>query len=610
MAEIDGYVFCLGLNRLTLWDEVSETKQTPIMIGSITYLIRDAIFRPKNRIGTAGDATLGELMDMYHTYEATVQHDKIYALLGMSYDNPLLVGKLVPNYRHSWAHVFEELVKFVVSDQVQTYAIAEKKEVAVIQSRGFVLGHVFSVEADNERAERLCIDVIYTTPVSSEFEQNWGTRWTVQMSARGVRKGDVICVLKGATRPCIIRMYEDYADIIMICPRHQDNHGDAMLPQIHHEEYYTDRFFRDFLLVWDWSKPLGVPPAKPTFDTIIGKDTVFSQVPSRPQRLHNMGLIARDAINFDMAKTSFREASSSYKQACRTDENDAYTSAIAADFKILITEQARWNKAESLFFEPIHKSITGEHEADSPESHLIDEIAPENVLPFHPESARWPTEPLRTPFKQHQPINEPESPTLSVLEISDDDEDDYYSPFTCFRTRMVARYILLARVNPSLAQEVQSGVRAPEMHNLYIPLSVVEQAAERHGPGMLSLFLDMPHALVPMSLQVLNSANNNAHFSRKLVELLLARRNDDFGVPEKLCKAFINSVENSNCRLVLTYYLSFVLEQIDSGDEDDDGLQEWVSGDRFQDNLVGLMNNLKSEKIVSLGEFIDSLVSE
>jgi hypothetical protein len=54
----------------------------------VTYLIRGAIFRPQeldwiaNKVGL-----LSELIEMYHTHEATKRYDKVYALLGMISDN-------------------------------------------------------------------------------------------------------------------------------------------------------------------------------------------------------------------------------------------------------------------------------------------------------------------------------------------------------------------------------------------------------------------------------------------------------------------------------------------------------------------------------------------
>jgi hypothetical protein len=69
----------------------------------VTYLIREAIFRPEYLMGSSSRSSLdicplGELMDMYHAYRATKRHDKVYALLGISLDDLSKVN-LLPNYK-------------------------------------------------------------------------------------------------------------------------------------------------------------------------------------------------------------------------------------------------------------------------------------------------------------------------------------------------------------------------------------------------------------------------------------------------------------------------------------------------------------------------------
>lgn len=88
--EIDGYAFYLGLKSLELSYKASPGLQSLIRLE--TYLIRGAIFRPKYATSSSGRFSLdirplGELIDMYHTHEATKLHDKVYALLGMSSNN-------------------------------------------------------------------------------------------------------------------------------------------------------------------------------------------------------------------------------------------------------------------------------------------------------------------------------------------------------------------------------------------------------------------------------------------------------------------------------------------------------------------------------------------
>ena len=58
------------------------------LIRSVAYLMRGAIFRPQGLDWVSNEVCpLSELIDMYHTHEATLRSDKVYALLGMSSDD-------------------------------------------------------------------------------------------------------------------------------------------------------------------------------------------------------------------------------------------------------------------------------------------------------------------------------------------------------------------------------------------------------------------------------------------------------------------------------------------------------------------------------------------
>lgn len=98
--EIDGYTFCLGLESSNSFYEARKDLQG--LIRSITYLIKGAIFRPKyaksrSGINSFDICLLGELINMYHTREATKLYNKVYALLGMSSVDGSRAG-LSPNY--------------------------------------------------------------------------------------------------------------------------------------------------------------------------------------------------------------------------------------------------------------------------------------------------------------------------------------------------------------------------------------------------------------------------------------------------------------------------------------------------------------------------------
>jgi hypothetical protein len=107
-TEIDGYAFCLGVDSLNEFYEAHVELQS--LIRSVTYLIRGTIFRPNYVVSGPGRASqdicsLGELIDMYYTHEATKLHDKVYALLGMSSDDARKAN-LLPNYDVLWEELF------------------------------------------------------------------------------------------------------------------------------------------------------------------------------------------------------------------------------------------------------------------------------------------------------------------------------------------------------------------------------------------------------------------------------------------------------------------------------------------------------------------------
>ncbi|KAL6412895.1 involucrin repeat protein [Ilyonectria robusta] len=54
---------------------------------------------------------------MYHTCKATERHDKVYALLGMSSDDPIAAG-LSADYKTPWRRLFQQLIHFVLSELV------------------------------------------------------------------------------------------------------------------------------------------------------------------------------------------------------------------------------------------------------------------------------------------------------------------------------------------------------------------------------------------------------------------------------------------------------------------------------------------------------------
>lgn len=211
-AEMNGYAFCSGLNKLELSYAHPDLQS---LIRSVTYLIRGAIFRPKYAKSPSSGISLGELIDMYHTRKSTVPSDKVYALLGMSSDDPNAAG-LSPDYTVPWRTLFQRLIEFILPIEVFVET-CDQGEIAVIKSKGCILGHVSLLENDIARYDRQCIRVVFNnTTKSLEYKGEHGTRWIVQASAKPIWKRDLVCLLQGASKPTIIRAYKDHFAIIVI----------------------------------------------------------------------------------------------------------------------------------------------------------------------------------------------------------------------------------------------------------------------------------------------------------------------------------------------------------------------------------------------------------
>ncbi|KAL8381601.1 hypothetical protein RB595_005742 [Gaeumannomyces hyphopodioides] len=249
-VEIDGYAFCLGMDALKPYQSSPELSS---LIRSVAYLIRGAGFRPRSENGPAGSwrfslgiRPLSELVDMYHGHKATERRDKVYALLGMSLDDLSAAG-LSANYKIPWKDVFRKLIRFCLSDQVLV-STWDAAEVAVVEAKGYVLGEVTSIREDDlPQNDRQAMDVTWKcAPGYYDTEGKGSSSFTFQASAKTIKKGDVVCLLQGASTPTIVRLCDGFSTVVMITlPRTND------LP-----EWLASiaRFPTDFLLVWDWDE--------------------------------------------------------------------------------------------------------------------------------------------------------------------------------------------------------------------------------------------------------------------------------------------------------------------------------------------------------------------
>ncbi|KAM3067159.1 hypothetical protein ACMFMG_011712 [Clarireedia jacksonii] len=214
-TTIDGYAFCLGVKSLKLSYTASSELQT---LPSVIHLIEHAGLRSKYTSNVPERfsleiRSLPELIDMFYTRQATDTRDKVYALLGMSSDDPENAG-LLPDYQISWEKIFQELVKFVLGNDISVKTSGQR---AMIQCKGCILGQVSSVRRDSRQN-------VTITP-STAWDLHGMIEWTLHASAKPIQEHDIICLIYGASKPTIIRLHKDHFAVV---------------------------FLRDFLLVWNW----------------------------------------------------------------------------------------------------------------------------------------------------------------------------------------------------------------------------------------------------------------------------------------------------------------------------------------------------------------------
>ncbi|KAI1111737.1 heterokaryon incompatibility protein-domain-containing protein [Nemania sp. NC0429] len=254
-AEISGHTFCSGLTSPPMRRlAVQGTHQS--VIQTKMYLMRHTISQSKRAIHATDHlsleiSTLGELIDMYHAREASDPRDKIYALLGMSSDGPIST-LLSPDYEISWKDLLANLVNVFFGEptSIETW---DDKELAVILSKGYVLGWVKSIKQGGLGADEQQTITIATRWLYNSNSESGLFQWPLGNLGTPIREGDIFYLPRGASRPMVIRMYGDYCAVIAIAFVVPTSDKSRLAQYDHQVCSLAKRASTfDFLLVWDW----------------------------------------------------------------------------------------------------------------------------------------------------------------------------------------------------------------------------------------------------------------------------------------------------------------------------------------------------------------------
>ncbi len=279
-AEIDGYAFCVGLSALRLSYEACPDRHA--LVRSATYLMKGAPLRSRQILrDSLGVGRLSELVDIFHTREATHMHDKVYALLGMSFEDAGAAG-LPVDYGLPWGDLLRRLIHYFLSDQVSVDTW-DDKELAVIRAKGFAMGKVIYVRNDNTWEDKCSVRIAWSGLSASLHGERRESSWDLSVSAKPIKEGDVVCALRGAPALLFVRVHYDYSTIIRIVVN-PPNGLIFSAPEGKWSSILGSVDFRhNFLLVWDWSQ---APPAwPPVWIEIHMGDGFFSQRYAAAQNL-------------------------------------------------------------------------------------------------------------------------------------------------------------------------------------------------------------------------------------------------------------------------------------------------------------------------------------
>jgi hypothetical protein len=174
------------------------------IVESLTYLVMH-LLKDKTSLKSSSRLNilpLRSLIDMFHNHGATNRRDKIFALLGMSSEASLPIKV---DYNKSWKTLFHELIRVVVGDKAKILTW-DDEESALIHCFSCILGRVSNVSKatafhhhDLVRVESDHFRGPYGTRV------DWSASWTIPTTVKPILKGDIVCLLEGASEPTIIR---------------------------------------------------------------------------------------------------------------------------------------------------------------------------------------------------------------------------------------------------------------------------------------------------------------------------------------------------------------------------------------------------------------------
>lgn len=203
-VQINGQIFCEGL------DNLKPSSALMARISPVSFLIKGAPFRSRDGHLSVPTLSIGELVSMYRNHNVTKQHDKVYALLGLSSDSNS--AALVPDYGLPWHEVFRQVTEHVFPKC--SVGLCYGSETAIIKNKGWILGYIHSISDSLKNSQQTFKVVLNQTCQKLGYHDKWEAEWSVQASGELLQEGDIICLLEGLSQPSILRLCAEYYTVV------------------------------------------------------------------------------------------------------------------------------------------------------------------------------------------------------------------------------------------------------------------------------------------------------------------------------------------------------------------------------------------------------------
>lgn len=185
---------------------------------------------------------------MYRSHDATVRHDKVYALLGLCADDPK-ASALEPNYGLPWRDALKKGTTYILGGKcsVQTWP---DRDIAVIKGKGWILGYITQVRPRTSEDDRAYVTIQFNhTAEWVNKPLQWNDIRRLRAPEELIQEGGILCLLQGTAKPSIIRLCKDHSEMVMttITPQTSKEESYDLEPQKWHP---IGGFLYDVLLTW------------------------------------------------------------------------------------------------------------------------------------------------------------------------------------------------------------------------------------------------------------------------------------------------------------------------------------------------------------------------